>query len=102
MKDRNITFDKSFWKSSGWFLLIAALICCLPWLLAKHSWIDFPSGKGQTENRRNRRFAEFWYRSQSLCPKGRALFIRMPVNLPPSPSLPLAMVVTWMKSWLMN
>lgn len=43
MKDRNITFDKSFWKSSGWFLLIAALICCLPWLLAKHSWIDFSS-----------------------------------------------------------
>ena len=28
--------------------------------------------------------------------------IRMPANLPPSPSLPLAMLVTWMKSWLMN
>ena len=37
------TFDKSFWKSFGWFLLIAALICCLPWLLSKHSGIDFTS-----------------------------------------------------------
>lgn len=35
------TFDKGFWKSFGWFLLIAVLICCLPWVLAKHSWIDF-------------------------------------------------------------
>ena len=35
------TFDKSFWKSFGWFLLIAAVICCMPWVLAKHSWIDF-------------------------------------------------------------
>ena len=25
------------------------------------------------ENRRNRRFSKFWYRSQSLCPKGRAM-----------------------------
>lgn len=39
MKDS--TFDKGFWKSFGWFLLIAALICSLPWVLAKHSWIDF-------------------------------------------------------------
>jgi len=39
MKDS--TFDKGFWKSFGWFLLIAALICSLPWMLAKHSWIDF-------------------------------------------------------------
>ena len=38
----NSTFDKGFWKSFGWFLLIAILLCCLPWLLAKHSlWIDF-------------------------------------------------------------
>lgn len=35
------TFDRAFWKSFGWFLLIAVLICCLPWVLAKHSWIDF-------------------------------------------------------------
>lgn len=41
--DRVDTFDKSFWKSFGWFLLVAVLICCLPWLLAKHSWIDFSS-----------------------------------------------------------
>ena len=34
---------------------------------------SLPSGKGETENRRNRRFTEFWYRSQSLCPKGRAM-----------------------------
>lgn len=37
----NLTFDKGFWKSFIWFLVIALLICCLPWLLAKHSWIDF-------------------------------------------------------------
>lgn len=35
------TFDRAFWKSFGWFLLIAVLICSLPWVLAKHSWIDF-------------------------------------------------------------
>lgn len=36
------TFDKRFWKSFGWFLLIALLICSLPWILAKNSWwIDF-------------------------------------------------------------
>lgn len=44
--ENNLAFDKSFWKSFGWFLLIAILICCLPWLLANHSWIDF-SGTGQ-------------------------------------------------------
>lgn len=44
MKDS--TLDKGFWKSFGWFLLIAGLICCLPWILAKHSWIDF-TGTGQ-------------------------------------------------------
>lgn len=44
MKDS--TFDKGFWKSFGWFLLMAGLICCLPWILAKHSWIDF-TGTGQ-------------------------------------------------------
>ena len=37
----HLTFDKGFWKSFIWFLVIALLICCLPWLLAKHSWIDF-------------------------------------------------------------
>jgi hypothetical protein len=36
-----LTFDKGFWKSFIWFLVIALLICCLPWLFAKHSWIDF-------------------------------------------------------------
>ena len=36
-----VTFDKGFWKSFIWFLVIALLICSLPWLLAKHSWIDF-------------------------------------------------------------
>ncbi len=36
------TFENGFWKSFGWFLLIAILICCLPWLLAKNYWlIDF-------------------------------------------------------------
>ena len=44
MKDS--TFDKGFWKSFGWFLLIAVVICCLPWILAKHTWIDF-TGTGQ-------------------------------------------------------
>lgn len=42
MEERS-TFDMSFWKSFGWFLLIAAVICCMPWVLAKHSWIDFTS-----------------------------------------------------------
>lgn len=37
----HLTFDKAFWKSFAWFIVIALLICCLPWLLAKHSWIDF-------------------------------------------------------------
>ena len=36
-----LTFDKGFWKSFIWFWAVALLICCLPWLLAKHSWIDF-------------------------------------------------------------
>lgn len=44
MIKNNVTFDKGFWKSFGWFLVIALLICCLPWLLAKHSmWVDFSS-----------------------------------------------------------
>lgn len=43
VKDKILPFDKSFWKSFGWFLLIAILICCLPWLLTKHSLIDFSS-----------------------------------------------------------
>lgn len=42
----NLTFDKGFWKSFGWFLLITIIICCLPWILAKHSCIDF-TGTGQ-------------------------------------------------------
>lgn len=41
------TFDKGFWKSFGWFLFIALVICSLPWILATHSlWIDF-SDTGQ-------------------------------------------------------
>lgn len=43
MMESNVTFDKGFWKSFGWFLLIAVLICCLPWILTKNSWIDFTS-----------------------------------------------------------
>ena len=39
----NNTFDKGFWKSFTWFLIVAFLICCLPWLLTKHSWLDFTS-----------------------------------------------------------
>lgn len=38
-----MTFDNSFWKSFSWFLMIVIAICCLPWLLAKHTWIDFSS-----------------------------------------------------------
>lgn len=38
----HLTFDKGFWKSFGWFLLIALVICSLPWILATHSLcIDF-------------------------------------------------------------
>lgn len=43
MSSNNSTFDKNFWKSFRWFVLVASLICCLPWLLAKHSGIDFTS-----------------------------------------------------------
>lgn len=40
--NNSVTFDKGFWKSFGWFLLIALVICSLPWILATHSlWIDF-------------------------------------------------------------
>lgn len=35
------TFDKSFWKSFGWFLLIAAIICCMPWALTREWFVDF-------------------------------------------------------------
>ena len=35
------TFDKSFWKSFGWFLLIAIVICCLPWVLTREWFVDF-------------------------------------------------------------
>ena len=46
MIESKVTFDKGFWKSFGWFLLITIIICCLPWILAKHSCIDF-TGTGQ-------------------------------------------------------
>ena len=42
MKDK-ATFDINFWKSFSWFLLIVIVICILPWLLTKYSWIDFSS-----------------------------------------------------------
>ena len=41
MKDSNVTFDKGFWKSFGWFLIIAILICCLPWLFTREIGFDF-------------------------------------------------------------
>lgn len=43
MNSNNRTFDKNFWKSFRWFLLVVIMICCLPWLLAKHPGIDFSS-----------------------------------------------------------
>jgi len=36
---KNKTFDKGFWKSFGWFLIIAILICCLPWILT-NTWFS--------------------------------------------------------------
>lgn len=39
MKDS--TFDKGFWKSFGWFLLLAVLICSLPWLFTRKVGLDF-------------------------------------------------------------
>ena len=41
MNYKGETFDRGFWKSFGWFLAVAFLICCLPWMLSKHSIIDF-------------------------------------------------------------
>lgn len=41
MKESNVTFDKGFWKSFGWFLAIAILICCLPWLFTRGIGFDF-------------------------------------------------------------
>lgn len=40
---KKATFDINFWKSFSWFLLVVIIICILPWLLAKHAWIDFSS-----------------------------------------------------------
>lgn len=37
----NKTFDKSFWKSFGWFLLIVVVICSLPWALTREWLLDF-------------------------------------------------------------
>ena len=42
MKEK-ATFDINFWKSFSWFLLVVIIICILPWVLAKHAWIDFSS-----------------------------------------------------------
>lgn len=41
--EQDATFDIRFWKSFSWFLFIAFVICCLPWLLIKYAWIDFSS-----------------------------------------------------------
>lgn len=35
------TFDISFWKSFGWFLLIVLVICCLPWAFTREWLVDF-------------------------------------------------------------
>ena len=35
------TFDISFWKSFSWFLLIAFVICCLPWAFTREWLVDF-------------------------------------------------------------
>jgi hypothetical protein len=42
MKEK-ATFDINFWKSFSWFLIVVIIVCILPWLLAKHAWIDFSS-----------------------------------------------------------
>ena len=41
MKLKNKTFDKSFWKSFGWFLFLVIIICCLPWVLTRGWLVDF-------------------------------------------------------------
>ena len=41
MRESYVTFDKGFWKSFGWFLVIAILICCLPWLFTLRVGLDF-------------------------------------------------------------
>ena len=40
------------------------------------------TGEGKIENFENPSFSKFWYRSRSLCPKGRAMrFYEMDINL---------------------
>ena len=41
MRNGYTTFDKSFWKSFGWFLFIAIVICSLPWVLTREWFLDF-------------------------------------------------------------
>lgn len=41
MMTDNSTFDGGFWKSFGWFIVIALLIFCMPWLLTSFSMLDF-------------------------------------------------------------
>ena len=41
MRKSYTTFDKSFWKSFGWFLFIAIVICSLPWVLTREWLLDF-------------------------------------------------------------
>jgi hypothetical protein len=55
------------------------------WLLFEHplspsplkgfhlSLYSLSSGEGKIENFENPSFSKFWYRSRSLCPKGRAI-----------------------------
>ena len=46
------------------------------------SLYSLSSGEGKIENFENPSFSKFWYRSRSLCPKGRAMrFYKMDINL---------------------
>ena len=46
------------------------------------SLYSLSSGEGKIENFENPSFSKFWYRSRSLCPKGRAMrFYEMAINL---------------------
>ena len=46
------------------------------------SLYSLSSGEGKIENFENPSFSKFWYRSRSLCPKGRAMrFYEMDINL---------------------
>ena len=62
-------------------LLFMAFFRFPPSPLAKRGSTS-PSGEGKIENFENPSFSKFWYRSRSLCPKGRAMrFYEMDINL---------------------